>query len=284
MEPLKILSLGVGVQSTALYYMSSLGIIERCDYAVFADTGREKAGTLWYLEHVLQPWAQANNGIPLMIVREKNLYRDILDAKNSTNNRFASIPAYTKNPDGTVGMLRRQCTNEYKIEQVDRAIRKLYGLEPRKRMPVTYLYKGISLDEIERLSIAPEKWKIQVYPFVGYKTNQLIKGSVEKIESKRMTRLDIINWYHSKNLIVPPKSACTFCPYQSDAAYYDMKMNHPEDWESAVAVDRAIRDSTKMGVKRPAFLHESCVPLEEIDFKPGQPDLWHGECSGGCHT
>lgn len=281
---MKIISLGLGVQSTALYYMSSMGLMEKCDYAIFADTGKEKAGTLWYLKNVLLPWAQANNGIPIRIVRKKNLYKDILNFENSTGGRFSSIPAFTKNEDGSTGMLRRQCTNEYKIEQVDKEIRSIYGLPPRKRMPKTYLYKGISLDEIERVSIAPEKWKVQIYPFVGYKANQLIPGKAERIDSKRMTRLDIINWYHRNGLIIPPKSACTFCPYQSDASYYDMKINHPSDWESAIAVDRAIRNSTKKGITQPAYLHESCVPLEEIEFKPGDPDLWHGECSGGCHT
>ena len=39
---MKIISLGVGVQTAGLYYMSSMGFIERCDYAIFADTGGEK--------------------------------------------------------------------------------------------------------------------------------------------------------------------------------------------------------------------------------------------------
>jgi len=39
---MKVISLGLGVQSTALYYMSSMGELPRADYAIFADTGGEK--------------------------------------------------------------------------------------------------------------------------------------------------------------------------------------------------------------------------------------------------
>lgn len=43
---LKIISLGLGVQSTALYYMSSMGELPRCNYAIFVDTGKEKKKTI----------------------------------------------------------------------------------------------------------------------------------------------------------------------------------------------------------------------------------------------
>ncbi|MCK7559340.1 hypothetical protein MKQ70_31995 [Chitinophaga sedimenti] len=109
-----IISLGLGVQSVALYYMSSLGQLPRADYAIVADTGREKTATYAYLDK-LMIWAKANNGIDIIVRSEKNLYADLLEGQNSGKKRFASIPAYTQNSDGSQGMLRRQCTNEYKI-------------------------------------------------------------------------------------------------------------------------------------------------------------------------
>jgi hypothetical protein len=36
---MKIISLGLGVQSTAMYFLSSVNMIERADHAVFADPG-----------------------------------------------------------------------------------------------------------------------------------------------------------------------------------------------------------------------------------------------------
>ena len=48
----KFISLGLGVQSTALYYMSSLGELPRVDAAIFADLGREKIETMKYMENL----------------------------------------------------------------------------------------------------------------------------------------------------------------------------------------------------------------------------------------
>lgn len=47
---MRIISLGLGVQSTALYFLSSMGIIERADHAIFADPGAESQQTYDYLE------------------------------------------------------------------------------------------------------------------------------------------------------------------------------------------------------------------------------------------
>jgi hypothetical protein len=276
----RFLSLGLGVQSTALYYMSSMGELPPCDLAIFADLGKEKKGTIAYLKY-LQRWQKENNGIPIVVVRKKNLYRDLLIQENSTGQRFASIPAYTMNEDGTTGMLRRQCTKEYKIEQVDTAIREALGLR-RIINQKLHLWKGISLEEIDRMSVPDTQWKVHIYPFCNYEVS---KEETNKIDYGILkSRNDIIAWYNEKGLPVPPKSSCVFCPYQSEAAWYDMKVNHPSDFKAAVRVDRAIRNSSKKGIKQQVFLHESGVPLEDVVFKAGLPDLWHGECSGNCHT
>lgn len=281
LKSIDILSLGVGVQSTALYLMSSMGELPRVDYAIFADTGKEKKKTLEYLRDFLLPWQRDNNGIPIVIIQKRNLYKDLLNKDNATGQQFASIPAFTKGEDGEAGMLRRQCTREYKIYQVDQGIRDLYGLKPRQRTPITRVWKGITLDEIDRMNIPQEVWKVSVYPFVGYEVS---RNSTEKKDfGRRMTRNDVVNWYKLRGFPLPPKSACTFCPYQSDPSWADMKLNEPEDFAAAIEVDEAIRNSTKKGIKNPAFLHSSLKPLKEIDFKPGAPDLWHGECSGECH-
>jgi hypothetical protein len=277
-KELNIISLGMGVQSTAMYYMSCMGELPRCDYAIFVDTGKEKKKTLQYLKF-LKGWQKENTGIPIIVVRKKNLYKDLLNSENSTGQRFSSIPAFTKNEDGSTGMLRRQCTNEYKIEQVDKEIRELLHVVSLRGYEIC-VWKGISLDEIERLSIPQEQWKHHVYPFCNYRNSF---NSGEWLDFKKLTRNDIVNWYINKGLPIPPKSSCVFCPYQSDAAWYDMKVNEPSDFRAAVRVDRAIRNSTKKGILSQAFLHDSCMPLELIEFMPGLPDLWHGECSGGCH-
>ncbi len=280
---MKVISLGLGVQSTALYYMSSMGILPRCDYAIFSDLGKEKEETYKYLEFLLR-WEQENNGIPIIVCDSKNLYLDLLNSVNSTNQRFSSIPAFTKNSDGSIGMLRRQCTYEYKIAVVDSKIREIQGKKPRQRLLKTEVWKGISLDEIDRISNAKEAWKVCVHPFVGFNSDYKNIWKTELLLPERMDRNTIEKWFVSMALPIPPKSSCIFCPYQSDKSYKDMKENHPFDFEAAIAIDEAIRNSSKKGINNPIYLHRSCVPLKDIIFKDDAPDLWSGECSGTCHN
>jgi len=274
---MKIISLGVGVQSSALYYMSSMGEIERTDYAIFADTGGEKTKTLEYYDFLLN-WSNQNNCIPLYKANYKNLLKDLLNQSNSSGNRFAPIPAFTMN-DGEKGMLRRQCTNEYKIEQVNKKYREILELPGKKRFPITKIYQGITLDEAHRMTIPQEKWKINVYPFCGYKIYP--DGKSEKLDSKIMTRNDILNWYKEKKLPIPEKSSCVFCPFQSDQNWIRLKTHSPQDFLTACQVDEQIRNSTKKGIKSKIYLHDSLVPLAQVNFNENQGLLW-GNCTDYC--
>lgn len=242
---MKVISLGVGVQSTAMYMMSSLGRIERADHAVFADPGAELPRTYEILE-LLQDWAKYNNGIPIHITTEKNLYKDIVNQTNSRGARWASIPAFSENG----GMIRRQCTGEYKIEPVIQKIRDLHGLKKHKHMPKTQVWLGISLDEIQRM-------KTSILPRIDY---------YYPLIEERMTRSDCIKLFKEKNFPVPPKSSCVFCPYHSDKNWKELKEVHPEAWDQAVKVDESIRDMSQKGAKEPIYVHRSCKPLKDVEF------------------
>lgn len=278
-----VLSLGMGVQSTALYLMSAMGELPRIDYAVFSDTGREMTGTMKYLEWLLK-WRDQNNGPEIIVKREKNLFTDLLSVKNSTEGRLASIPAFTASDNGPEGILRRQCTNEYKIQIVDKAIRDVYGLKKHQRNIKTTIWKGISADEADRMSIPESAWKTFIYPFVGYGIPGVGKWfKLNKDLQRTMNRNDIKSWYKKNGLPVPPKSSCVFCPYHSDFTWQDMKINQPEDFEDAVRVDKAIRNSSKRGIKQPVYLHRSLKPLDEVSFDPDSR-IEFGECSGTCNN
>ena len=259
---MKIISLGLGVQSTTMYLMSSLGHIDRADYAVFADPGAEHPET-YRLLRFLEKWMVRNsNGIPI-ITKKKSLYDDLLNQTNSTGQRFASIPAFTRSEHGH-GMLRRQCTKEYKINVVVQAVRELYGLKPRKRMPMTEFWLGITLDEIMRMKDSQLPRVKNVYPLID----------------KRLRRSDCLKWLEEYGFPTPVKSACFFCPYQGDSQWKRLKQSHPSSWEKAVKIDRAIRDSSKKGVREPIYLHHSLMPLDEIDFE-SQLDMFDESCDGG---
>lgn len=101
MRTLTYLSLGAGVQSTALLVMSNLGLhgCPRADVAIFADTQDEPA---YVYEHLaaLEAWSE----IPVRRVTAGRL--------SDAGEGFLRIPAFTETAAGT-GMLRRQCTREY---------------------------------------------------------------------------------------------------------------------------------------------------------------------------
>jgi len=281
MGQLKIISLGMGVQSTALWYMSNHGHIEQADYAVFADTGAEKTATIEYYNWIVEKYNPTDIvqewDVPIIRISEKNIYNDLMNQSNSSGNRFASIPAFTGNGSG---MLKRQCTSEYKITQVDKAIKRLYGLGKNQRFPKTEIWYGITQDEMHRMSIPQQKWKINVYPFIGYKITS--DGKHERYSSNFYRRSDIIEFYKKIGWSPPVKSSCFFCPYQSDQSWIFLKNNYPDDFKKANEIDKKIRDSSKRGINEPIFLHRSCKPIEKINFEDSQNDLWDDECSGNC--
>ena len=66
---LKVISLGMGVQSTALYLMSSMGYkVPRADVAIFSDPQAEHYKTYDMLKWLLQ-WQKDNDGILEMLGR-----------------------------------------------------------------------------------------------------------------------------------------------------------------------------------------------------------------------
>ncbi|XVM19727.1 phosphoadenosine phosphosulfate reductase family protein [Bacillus subtilis] len=162
-----VLSYGGGTQSTALLLMALKGEINGVipDYIIFSDTG-------WEPQHVYN-WIQKINkhikatyGREIIFTDNGNIRDDIVQGAE-TGDRFASIPFFTRDSKGEIGIARRQCTNEYKILPVNRKIRSLLGYKPRQRIKeVVHLWKGISTDEIQRVKPSRESWQVAEHPLV----------------------------------------------------------------------------------------------------------------------
>ena len=256
---LKIISLGMGVQSTAVYLMSSLKYkLEKADYAIFADPGAEHQETYKMLEWLIK-WQKANNGIEILINKKRNLYKDIKEG-NKENKNIRSIPAHTKDK----GIVRRQCTQYYKIDPVIKTIREIYGLKKGQRMKPTEMWLGISTDEIQRMK---ECWKYNIdyfYPLIYH----------------NMSRAECMNFYKKFKFPIPVKSSCVFCPFHSDKFWRSLKIENGSAWNMSVEVDKIIRKHPKM--KQEQYLSRHCKPLSEIDFSENQTDLFVEECEGYC--
>ena len=284
MRKLNILNLGAGVQSTTLYLLSlrreEPEFVPQFDYAIFADTQEEPQAVYEHLD-----WLKSLNGPPILIATAGKLGDDLQHGVNSTGQRFASIPAFTRGPsDVREGRLRRHCTRDYKINVVERVIRReLLGLQPKFPIPkdVTITqYLGLSYDESGRVASAKKR----------YEGKHGFKPAFPLWEME-WTRSDCEAYLRD---VAPgrkiAKSACVFCPYHDNATWRRMRDQDRPSWDRAVEIDRALRtDALAMkSMERPIFLHRSCVPLEEAKIdEPVSNYEQHlfgfaAECDGMC--
>ena len=108
--------------------------------------------------------------------------------------------------------------------------------------------QGISLDEFQRMRTSDVKYIENQYPLVDL----------------RITRADCNAWLQDHGLDVPPKSACVFCPYHNKQAWQGLKKRGGADWDHAVEVDEAIRDTRSSdGHDFLLYVHPHRKPLAE---------------------
>lgn len=249
-RPKRLLSLGAGVQSTTIALMAAHGEIPAIDVAIFADTQSEPQKVYAHLERLSQPGVLP---FPIVIVTKGSLKQEILDACEGKRGAWGRPPLFVLNPDGSHGMTNRQCTQDYKIDLINREARFQAGIKPRARGPKTVAIEqliGISTDEAHRMKDASFRWIQNSYPLVDLGMNR--GDCVRKLASYGWTA---------------PKSACTFCPYHSDRMWLDMKEHDTAAWEEAVQMDRALRSHHGVaGVRGQVFLHEERKPLELVNF------------------
>jgi len=254
---LRILSLGAGVQSTALYLMAERGEAEAFHCAIFADTGWEHLPTYQHLE-----WLRTVGKTPIITVTPA--YGSIFDwhlearmRKTGEGQSYINFPCHTQ-WNGRKGMLRRQCTKNFKILPIRKEIRRLLGVGDR-RIPegAVELSMGISLEEAHRMFRSNVKYIHQRFPLVDM----------------RMTRWDCETWLaRNYNGLVVPKSACVGCPFRSNTEWQEVK-RIPEEWAQAVRLDEAIRckgiDQGQLDGR--LYLHASLQPLGVVDLQVADP-------------
>jgi len=273
----EVLSLGAGVQSSTVLLMSLQGELPKLDYCIFADTGWEPPRVYEWLMFLKRKMAEA--GVTFLQVNQGDIREDALISQlrgtPKQGARWASMPCFTLGSSGERGMIRRQCTYEYKIRPIEMALRRqVMGLVPRQRAPVEPVIRqwlGISFDERMRMRLPDHKWKTHYYPLV----------------EMRKTRLWCLDWMERNGYPDPPRSACIGCPYHNNSEWREMKIKRPDEFEDACSFDDAIRDCG--GLRGQVFLHAERIPLRDVDFRDdfdrGQLPLFDGfanECEGMC--
>ncbi len=273
-EPLHIISLGAGVQSSTMALMAAAGEITPMPCAaVFADTGDEPASVYewlkWLIPKLPFPVVTAQKkligvgGKPTQISLSEHVFNAI-----ETGTRVSKPPLFTlpDNPGQTEGLLTRDCTRDFKVSVIQTAVREIMR-EKDVRDVIQWI--GISLDETIRMK--PSR--------VGYSTHRwpLIEA--------RMSRHDCLLWMAAKGFPKPPRSACVYCPHHSNAEWRRLRDEEPEAFARAVDFDTKIRVGINK-VRAKCFVHRDCVPLAEVDLSTdderGQGLLWGNECEGMC--
>lgn len=257
-----VLSLGAGVQSTALLIASAVGVLPKPDMAVFADPGWERESVYAHLDR-LEREVAVPAGIPIRRVSVGNIRDDALNPEK----RFASMPLYVRNGD-KIGLAKRQCTNEYKVKPISRAVREALGYPHPRPVPRGVFvdqWIGISTDEFHRAKSSYVRYSRHVFPLLDL----------------GWSRDDCIEFLAGHGFPDVAKSSCLGCPFHSDANWLDVRSN-PAEWEDVVDFDQRIRRGAARAnaagdeLRGSAYLYWKAIPLTDVTFKSG------GAMTGGC--
>lgn len=260
---LRVLSLGAGVQSSTIALMMKHGEIEMADVMIFADTGAEPPSVYRWLGFLATSTAGC---MPLITVQQATgLTADIEAHIEGRKRRCALPPLYTEGG----GMLRRQCTRDYKVAPIYRKCNELRG--GRKGVRVQEIF-GISWDERQRMREPDRLWLLPFsYPLI----------------EKQMTRRDCKHWLVKNGYPIPPRSACVYCPYRCNTEWERLRTYEPDAWTEACRMDDLMRHGIKY-VHEAAYVHRQLVPLREAKIEddtvnrlPGS-EGWGTECEGLC--
>jgi len=241
----RVLSWGLGRQSTALAAMSVNGDIPPYDLILFADTGWELP-TSYKIFDIYSEYLR-ERGATVEKVGIDNVFND------GKESGYVNIPLY-QFPTGAP--LQRQCTKLYKIEPVRKYIRSWLGHKsPRGgRIPagLVKLSLGIAYDEYKRMRDSYTAFIVNEFPLVDMK----------------ITTTQCLDYLDKKGLPLPPKSACICCPFSNKARFFQIKNEFSEDWEKLVEFDRRIRQPTERMAKRgftgELYLNRELVPITDI--------------------
>jgi hypothetical protein len=242
--------------------------------AIFADTGAEPLSVYKHLDALekLLPF-------PVYRVTAGNLELDSLVNRVSrkTGQIYTKnlIPFFIDKYTGGKSLMMRKCTADYKVKVLQRKVKELVK-PPRGCKEVKVIqWIGISIDEAHRMKPSNLPWIEHRWP--------LIEAGI--------SREDCIKWMVDKGYPKPPRSACVFCPYHNDREWLRLKNEEPQEFERAVQFEKNFQEAHthQSGTARLngiAYLHGSCVPLGQVQFKEHDPknqlNLFGNECEGMC--
>jgi len=238
-----ILSMGAGINSTALL----LNWKGPLDTVLFADTGSEKPGTYLHIEKILKPHC-LERGVPFVTVKREGKSKYAVWPLHEYYEKKARVP-FRKN---------RETTVMWKI-------RPIYKWLKENANPCEVLI-AIDAGEVHRMRDSGVPWVTNRYPLI----------------EAGLTRSDCEQIIRKHGWPMPERSGCWLCPFNSLAAWQDLKLRYPELYKRAMILEESMR--TKWNCS--ASFHPS-GPLIQLDkrFNNSNLDQFESEeCTGTCFT
>jgi len=240
------------------------------DFAIFADTQAEPKSVYDWLN-----WLELQLPFPVHRVTRGNMTNDMMTFRSAKDGRVwtkSTIPAFMQATDGSIGLLGRSCTADYKIAPILKNLRRLCGIKRGERQVQITQWIGISYDEIQRMKPSRDAWTQHRWPLI----------------EREMRRHDCIAWLKKHGFPEPPRSACSYCPFHSNKEWRRLKDHEPEAFAEAVRVEKELQRTKAEtdNMRSVPWLHRSCKPLGEVDLSTeadaGQLDMFGNECEGLC--
>lgn len=321
-KTITILSLGAGVQSTALALMAEEGLIEPVVAAVFSDTGDEPQELYDHIERL-----RGMVSYPIHVVRQgPSLIQDFMDHLEGKTPSSAQPPFYVKDPDLTQEQIAAILAEpEPPHELWEELINDGTGFvdlfeTPEKATAWTEWKKrrrkALNKDEGGMLwRKCTRDWKIvpirravrelmkehgakHARSIIGISTDERQRQAesgrkfitnVHPLLDMGWSRSKCIDYLATKGLTIP-KSACIYCPYRSNAGWKRFKAELPAEFERACQIDEKMREIQGRKLNGAALVGQLYVwrgfqPLRtaEFDTAKGQMDFgFEQECDGMC--
>lgn len=195
------MSFGGGVNSTAMLVY----LIEKnkpIDVVIFANTRNE-------FEHTYESVAfykkyTEDNGIKFVEV-DSNI-------KYGTKDMYE----YYYNKKITPSRMKRDCTTKFKISPIRKYLRKNY---PKEKF---IMYIGIDFGEMHRMKDSNVKYITNNYP--------LVEAKIDRDTCEELLKM--------RNLPVPDKSGCWYCPFTKKQGWIDLRDNEPKLFERAIELEK----------------------------------------------
>lgn len=233
---MRILSFGAGMQSTALALMSCENALAGkpihphvpvYDAVIFCDLGLEPSWVLKQMEFTKNACESA--GIFFKVL-DTPLYQDFV--RNFGERRTISIPWWTIRDDGHKSKMPRNCTIDYKVDEITKYVRwTLLGYRKGQRLKeedfkAHEMHMGFSIEESRRCHENPHKLFVNRFPLVdmGWDRAHSYQYILE-------------NWG-----LDTKASACAFCPFHRNYFYRYIRENEPETYRCVEHIDNLLQE------------------------------------------